>query len=1029
LPMPSMRMGHALFRLMLALLLSTCGAGAAEPEMDYALLRANVVQAYAQQTAEMAETLNVLQSLSVDTAATLARLESACLWRVLPRSSEFCITLTPTGVSSSGVAGIIGTEIDGCQKSAAVNMVRGPCVLVLVLQAAAQQFAPFDAATASSTYSSKTFGADLATSESSGYWCSAGDHEPGQSVSWTGVFKARRQLLGVTLRWSYAPEEVKVLTSSDGGNFQESVGWRKLSRPEPSFEDTILFPEPVAAKAVKVLMRGAKPWGYFGLSNAVAIARPSAFMLVSGVPAAQEQCVVASSSGVAAKPCIDAVVSGTGAEIFAGAGGELQVLGGGCLGVVAGKLSLIECQAGQGSWVVAQDGQVKQGNTCLVVTGAQVSVADCDDAALTGGDKFFQVAVPDNDPAAVVAVQEVGALLRASVKRQRALVAALQRLVPRLDSCKPQTTSLAVKQNWPAFLQSGSSSRRADGESLTAKVGASFGPGSAELDTVLAASADVLRLAGAKLPMPSMRMGHALFRLMLALLLSTSGAGAAEPEMDYALLRANVVQAYAQQTAEMAETLNVLQSLSTDTAATLARLESACRCVLVLVLQAAAQQFAPFDAATASSTYSSKTFGADLATSESSGYWCSAGDHEPGQSVSWTGVFKARRQLLGVTLRWSYAPEEVKVLTSSDGGNFQESVGWRKLSRPEPSFEDTILFPEPVAAKAVKVLMRGAKPWGYFGLSNAVAIARPSAFMLVSGVPAAQEQCVVASSSGVAAKPCVDAVVSGTGAEIFAGAGGELQVLGGGCLGVVAGKLSLIECQAGQGSWVVAQDGQVKQGNTCLVVTGAQVSVADCDDAALTGGDKFFQVAVPDHDPAAVVAVQEVGALLRASVKRQRALVAALQRLVPRLDSCKPQTTSLAVKQNWPAFLQSGSSSRRADGESLTAKVGASFGPGGAELDAVLAASADVLRLVGAKLPMPSMRMGHALFRLMLALLLSTCGAGAAEPEMDYALLRANVVQAYAQQTAEMAETLNVLQSLSADTAATLARLESACAE
>ena len=76
--MPSMRMGHALFRLMLALLLSTCGAGAAEPEMDYALLRANVVQAYAQQTAEMAETLNVLQSLSVDTAATLARLESAC---------------------------------------------------------------------------------------------------------------------------------------------------------------------------------------------------------------------------------------------------------------------------------------------------------------------------------------------------------------------------------------------------------------------------------------------------------------------------------------------------------------------------------------------------------------------------------------------------------------------------------------------------------------------------------------------------------------------------------------------------------------------------------------------------------------------------------------------------------------------------------------------------------------------------------------------------------------------------------------
>ena len=51
-------------------------------------------------------------------------------------------------------------------------------------------------------------------------------------------------------------------------------------------------------------------------------------MLVSGVPAAQEQCAVASSSGVAAKSCRDAVVGRTGAEIFAGAGGMLQVLGG-----------------------------------------------------------------------------------------------------------------------------------------------------------------------------------------------------------------------------------------------------------------------------------------------------------------------------------------------------------------------------------------------------------------------------------------------------------------------------------------------------------------------------------------------------------------------------------------------------------------------------------------------------------------------------------------------------------------------------
>ena len=298
--------------------------------------------------------------------------------------------------------------------------------------------------------------------------------------------------------------------------------------------------------------------------------------------------------------------------------------------------------------------------------------------------------------------------------------------------------------------------------------------------------------------------------------------------------------------------------------------------LLSLMLPAAAQRFASFDAATASSVYSSKTFGADLATTESSGYWCSAGNHEPGQIVSWTGTFRSRRQLLGLTLRWSYAPGEIKVLTSADGGNFQESVGWSQLSRSEPSFEDTVLFPEPVAAKAVKVLMRGTKPWGYFGLSNAVAISGPSAYMLVSGAPAAQEQCLVAAGGGVDAKPCVDAIVAGTGAEIFSSnVEGQLQVLGGSCLGVVAGKVSLVECQDAQGSWVVSPGGQVKQGNTCLVVAQSKVAAAD-------SMMPRARVA-PEHDPAAVLAVQEVGALLRASVERQRSLVGSLQRLAPRL--------------------------------------------------------------------------------------------------------------------------------------------------
>ena len=60
------------------LLLSNAAAAAAAPEMDYASLHEDVVHAYAQQAAEMAQSLSVLQALSTDTAATLSRLEAAC---------------------------------------------------------------------------------------------------------------------------------------------------------------------------------------------------------------------------------------------------------------------------------------------------------------------------------------------------------------------------------------------------------------------------------------------------------------------------------------------------------------------------------------------------------------------------------------------------------------------------------------------------------------------------------------------------------------------------------------------------------------------------------------------------------------------------------------------------------------------------------------------------------------------------------------------------------------------------------------
>ena len=103
------------------------------------------------------------------------------------------------------------------------------CALLFLIPAVAQKLAPIDTASASSVYSTASFGAELATSESSGYgscclivasfhnllqlvvryWCSAGldaifscsvcslcafvcrSHLLGEVVAWTGSFMSR----------------------------------------------------------------------------------------------------------------------------------------------------------------------------------------------------------------------------------------------------------------------------------------------------------------------------------------------------------------------------------------------------------------------------------------------------------------------------------------------------------------------------------------------------------------------------------------------------------------------------------------------------------------------------------------------------------------------------------------------------------------------------------------------------------------------------------------------------------------------
>ena len=101
-----------------------------------------------------------------------------------------------------------------------------------------------------------------------------------QGVTWTGVLNSRRVALGLKVDWAYAPGEVKVLTSSDGANFEEAKCWQSSTRGEVAFEESFMLDAPRSVKAVSVTMRSPQSWGYFGINSVALIAEPGPFMLV-----------------------------------------------------------------------------------------------------------------------------------------------------------------------------------------------------------------------------------------------------------------------------------------------------------------------------------------------------------------------------------------------------------------------------------------------------------------------------------------------------------------------------------------------------------------------------------------------------------------------------------------------------------------------------------------------------------------------------------------------------------------------------
>lgn len=272
---------------------------------------------------------------------------------------------------------------------------------ILVVSAArAEQLVAFDAAHATSTYSagnlagSPAFAAQQALSGGSGYWCSSGSHDVAQSVVWTGILNSRRTALGVTLDWAYAPGEVKILTSSDGANFEEAKCWQSSTRKEVAFEETFMFDAPRNVKAVTIVMRSPQSWGYFGINSAVLIAEPGPIMLVSGITSSDgEQCLVASASGVNLERCLDAIASGDGREILRldEDGQVVSMADGKCMALAngdttgGGMLIKEKCSGsiasgdGRSVFVVTPNGQLKMphiGNYCLAIAGDGASDAD-----------------------------------------------------------------------------------------------------------------------------------------------------------------------------------------------------------------------------------------------------------------------------------------------------------------------------------------------------------------------------------------------------------------------------------------------------------------------------------------------------------------------------------------------------------------------------------------------------------------------------------------------------------------------------
>jgi len=327
----------------------------------------------------------------------------------------------------------------------------------------------------------------------------------------------------------------------------------------------------------------------------------------------------------------------------------------------------------------------------------------------------------------------------------------------------------------------------------------------------------------------------------------------------------------------------------------------------------------------------------------------------------------SRYKAVGVKINWAYGPGEFKVLTSGDGGNFEEAACWQAASRPEVSYEQSVLFDAPVNVKALTIVMQSPMPWSYFGISDVSLLVEPSfASMFVGGAGSAggEEMCIVASDAVVAMAPCLGAIAAGDGAEIFEFANGALRnVASKTCITLangdaVSGKMVMAACPEeigdGRGIFELTSKGQLKLGvgDYCLVASGSALSVQDCASAESGVGGKFFRAGVGSFDPSAASAVRYGAVMLKAAAERQAGLLAKLQDALPKLNGCK---LALAMRGNSNSSRSIVNSFTILGGKTVSslsaadsaadsvAQIFGAFGVDKGEVSAIISASASAL--------------------------------------------------------------------------------------